>query len=375
MTAPRWRIQVGDDLAVLRDAGGLVGHAFQTHVWLDAWSGTLGRGGRPLMIVVADPHPVLLLAMTLVRRGGLRIVEPLGGDVTDYHAPLADPAFAATLTPGDAARLWHDICRALPPHDLILWPRMPALLDAGLPNPLAGLAVARPAGTAWSLALPTGADAPRLRPRFAKRLAQARRQLDRRGAVALEVIDTPAARRAAVDEVIAMKGRRWRETGARDASHDDRFRAFYQHIAESDDPQLRPHLSRLRCGAETVAMHLGVVHRGRFHFLLVGWQGGEWRKYSPGLLMTDALVRHAMARELAVFDFTVGEEAYKLEWADTALPLLTLEQARTWRGHLAFAARRAERIARRRLKRVAWLSHAVRWAAGRPPLATGEGRA
>jgi CelD/BcsL family acetyltransferase involved in cellulose biosynthesis len=347
----------------LADAIDLLGYAFQSPAWLTAWTQTLGLGSKLVLVVVADTQPRLVLAFMLSSRAFVRVIEPMGAGVSDYHAPLVDPSFVQTLSASDTARLWRDIRRALPPHDVLLWPHIPEMLDSDVPNPFATLAAARSEGSAWSRRLPLGCDPHPLRPRFAKRIAQSQRQLARKGEVTLEVINlaTPDT----IDELLRMKGRRWRETGAVDWSKNAGFRAFYERVAMGNADGVQPHLSRLRCGDVTVAMHLGVVHRSRFYFLVVGWQGGDWRKYSPGLLLTDALVRHAAAQKLNSFDFTTGDEPYKLEWADTPLVMRSLEQAETLLGHAVLAARKTRRLAYSRLRRIGWLRELVRRIVGR----------
>ena len=60
------------------------------------------------------------------------------------------------------------------------------------------------------------------------------------------------------------------------------------------------------------------------------------------------LLKYAIERGLQRFDFTIGDERYKLEWCDSSLKLYDHAAAATWRG---WPAARAT-AARRRLKRL-----------------------
>ncbi len=59
------------------------------------------------------------------------------------------------------------------------------------------------------------------------------------------------------------------------------------------------------------------------------------------------LLAYAIKRGLRRFDFTIGDERYKLEWSDLRLRLFDYSAAAAWRGWpVHFAS-----MARRRLKR------------------------
>ena len=117
-----------------------------------------------------------------------------------------------------------------------------------------------------------------------------------------------------------------------------------------------------------IAAHLGLVQRGRFYYLMLGWEAGEWRAFATGRLMLDAMLRWTCEQGLSVFDFTVGDEPYKQDWVDTDLPLYRYEAATSARGLAILSARAAGRGLRRRAKRVQWLRNAIRRLNGRPPI-------
>ena len=357
---------------------GLAGYAFQNLAWLRAWHTTMGVGVRLALTVVEDAggRVVLCLPLGIFTRRGVRIVAFLGGVVTDYNAPLADPGFAAGLNAADVAAMWRLIRTALPPHDVIRLTRMPVTLDpaaAGQPpvaNPLALLAGVGDDGQARSVALPATYEA-FLAGRKAKFVADTRRRQRRMaelGRVELHVAKTAPEMQSTLDTLFQMKSRRWRETRSKDWSEHPPFRAFYQTLSASGLPGGQVHGSSLTVGETPVAVHWGMIYRARFYHLMLGWAAGDWMRFATGRLITDALIQQVIPAGVRVFDFTVGNEGYKQDWVDTALPLLSYTAAVTRRGQAALALRRAARLLRARAKQVTWLRTIIRRIRKLPPL-------
>ncbi len=349
------RITVHDSVAALEAPWRLLegGHrwAFQCFGWQSAWAETLGRahGVRPCPVLVEDDAgPAMILPLGVARRRGLRVLGFLGGDVTDYHAPLLRPGFAPEM-----ASLWPRILALLPPADLVALDKMPPDIE-GVPNPMAALPGAEEHDAAFSLHLPASLEA-LLATRRANLRADSRRKrrrLNEIGPLRHAVADTPAAMEAALAAMMQRKSRRWLETGNADAFLDPAMGAFYRRASEAC-PAVA---STLLVGDEVVAAHWGLRDRGRFLYLMVGWSAGDWGKLSVGRIMVEELIGEAIAQGDSVFDLTVGGEAYKLDWSDTRMPLLRWERALTWRGHAWLAARRARAVARRQ----PWLRRLLR---------------
>jgi CelD/BcsL family acetyltransferase involved in cellulose biosynthesis len=131
-----------DDLASIWPTSGDLGdaraHVFQCADVLRVWCDTLGaaRGTKPCFVAVLDPHgvPLMLLPLGVERRGGVRVLAFLDGDVSDYNAPILFPSPAA-WSEGDVVRLWQALRRALPPFDVAVLEKMPERV-ADEPNPL-----------------------------------------------------------------------------------------------------------------------------------------------------------------------------------------------------------------------------------------------
>ena len=83
----------------------------------------------------ANGLPVLVLPLGLCRSAGSVCVTWLGGDITDYVAPVIGPKWATELTPEVFASLWSRIRELLPAHDVIHFERQPGMVGT-CPNPM-----------------------------------------------------------------------------------------------------------------------------------------------------------------------------------------------------------------------------------------------
>lgn len=354
----------------------LVHHAFQTFDWLASWAETLGTevAIRPLVVLVEEGGtPLMLLPLGIARRRGLATLCLMGGEVTDYHAPLLAADWPARLGPDGFAPLWSRILAALPHADVLRLGQMPQDV-LGVPNPFATLPGIRASDVALSLRLPDSVEAFRrgMRANLAADTRRKRRRLAEIGPIEHAPARTPQEMAAAVAAMAERKSRRFRETGNRDPFARPAFRAFYDRMSRRAPGDGEVRASVLRVGGEVVAAHWGMVHRGRFYYLMIGWSAGAWFRYSVGRILIDELVAAAIAERLEVFDLTIGDEAYKADWANERLVLLALERPLSQRGRLVLAAEAAHRALRERAKRVRWLRALVRRLAGRKPLPVGD---
>jgi hypothetical protein len=73
-------------------------------------------------------------------------------------------------------------------------------------------------------------------------------------------------------------------------------------------------LSSLSAGERVVAAHLGALWRGRLSWWVPAYDR-ELMALSPGRLLLEDLLRESHARGLAEFDFLLGDEAYKYQYA------------------------------------------------------------
>ena len=345
-------------------------YAFQSFDWLAVWQQTIGaaEGVEPYLVRLEDAagKTVLILPLGIYREGWRRVLRFLGGVVTDYNAPLIDPDFAARIAPADMARLWTAIVGLLPNVDLAWLPRMPEAIE-GVRNPMAALPGAAHTEDGHAAALPDTMAAFR-KARSTRMFTDTRRRRRRLAEVGPVEYRSPApesAEAAAIWPILArQKSRRWVETKCRDLFAEPPYVAFYRRLSEAGMQGGRVHVSCLKAGDTVVAAHWGIVCQGRFYFLIVGREAGDWDFYSPGRLLIEDLIEQSIAApDIGIFDFTGGDEGFKLDWSDRTLPLYEYLAPCSLKGAAFIAVHRL----RQRLKQNSRLRNWVRRLKGKAP--------
>jgi CelD/BcsL family acetyltransferase involved in cellulose biosynthesis len=329
-----------------RAAADCTGFVFQSFEWQAAYQATIGaaEGVAPCIVHVTDRSgaALLLLPLGLYRQGPLRILRFLGGAVTDYNAPLIAPGFADQITAPDFAALWHQIVDRLPRFDLFWFRRMPETIE-GERNPMVGLPGAGHTRDAYAAHIPQTVEVFRAgrSPKLFSDGRRQRRRLAEKGEFHLELHLDGAA---ALDTVAAMarqKSRRYQESGVRDIFAELGYLDFYRSL--TDGPMRLPgvHVSRLQVGDTTVATHWGAVHNRRLYWLMPGYEAGDWGRYSCGRLLLESAFEWCIENGMRVLDLTVGDERYKLDWADHSLALYECIGARSRKGAVYVGYQRA----------------------------------
>ncbi len=350
------RLFVHDDLCALRERWNQaldhsVAYGFQAFEWAAAWQRTIGQaeGARAIVAELQDAQgrTVMLWPLAIHREGRLRVLRFLGGVVTDYNAPIIDPTFTSQLAPGGIDIIWRAVLKGLPRVDLVWLRRMPATID-GVVNPMTQLKGSRHTENAYAARLPDTREAFRAS-RSPKHYADARRQLRRLAEIApvamVERAD-PAQAHALTAVMARQKARRWHESKSRDLFAEPGYLAFYQSLASGPQAWSEVAVCALNVGPDAIATHWGMIFRGRYYWLMPGYEAGDWGKYSSGRLLMQHMIDWSIDHGLTVFDLTVGDEDYKKAWADHTLDLHEWVAAQSAAGWLPVLKRRVRDWAR-----------------------------
>lgn len=121
--------------------------------------------------------------------------------------------------------------------------------------------------------------------------------------------------------VIRLKSEQCRRTGQLDFFAWPWTRALVEHLRAVDNPAFGGRLSALYAGDTLVAAHFGIrsqrVWQWWFPVYSLAHSG-----YSPGLLLMMEVAQAAAAQGHALLDLGRGDEPYKAQFADCALPLV-----------------------------------------------------
>ncbi|PPQ36641.1 hypothetical protein CCS01_04570 [Rhodopila globiformis] len=360
------RINVIDNLAQIealwrRASRELAGYVFQCFDWLVVWNATVGipEGITPALVQVSNTagQTLMLIPLGIRRLHGCRVLGFLGGEESDYKAPLIDRAFATSCCAAAFAELWAMILRRLPPVDIIWFSGMPATV-AGAPNPFVTLRGAVSVGCAHA-ATPLPDNFESYRKAHKSALFRKAARLYRNGAgnnpVRLERVADPTEMLGTLDLTLAW-GRRRYGNDFMSAS----VERFYRQILRSRLDAATPFVARLWIEDVVVATEVGMVQGNRFYGLLTAHESGPWARLSPGRLLMAEIVRWCIAEGIETFDLARGDEPYKKDFTDTEMSLHAYSHGPSRKGCIVlFCYAMMTRIYRQALKNPRLRTHIV----------------
>lgn len=363
-----WHVTVAEGREACRtalafDADAVVATPFQHPAWLAVWLDAFAGEEKDDVFLLevrerGESRVALWVPLARESRSGVRILRGWDRGVADYDGPILARDFAAT--PAETRRLWTAIRAALPACDLLVLDKMPARLGE-LANPLVDLPGVERSFNSTHVVRLDRLEGESVVAHFddgmRRSLDRKRRKLRNKGDLVFRL--TPACRAPEpLDRLLEWRRARFAEENrGRDVAP---VEAFWRRLAGEAEIA---RIAELSLDGRTLAAGFGTRVGDGFQLLATGFDVA-WKNWSPGLLLVEDLVVAAEADGVRLFDFTIGDEAYKLDFHVEVEPLWDLFQPCTLKGRLAALWRRAQ--IRRRRRRLAEEA-AARLAAAPPP--------
>jgi CelD/BcsL family acetyltransferase involved in cellulose biosynthesis len=330
---------------------------FQTYDWLSNWQRCVGaKAGVTPAIVTARQHGKLLFILPLAaqRKGPVRRITFLGHTLCDYNAPLLAPDFSAQVSDTQFRALWKAALTLLQRqfhYDLLLLDKMPEKISQQA-NPMCLLGTSLHASGAHATALGENWE------RFysAKRSSATRRRdrtkrrkLAELGDLRFITAEAPDEIRKTVDVLIEQKSRWFQRMGIANFFEIPGQKEFFLRLATTARPFV--HISQLSVGPNCAAANLGLLFQGCYYHVLASHDDGPASRFGPGVAHLHELMQFAIEHGCKSFDFTIGDEAYKRDWADSELELHDHVSGDGLLGQLAAVATKAALRAKRFIKK------------------------
>lgn len=320
--------------------------AFQSFDFLETWYRHIGAAAKiDIQIVVVWDNrakPRMILPLGIEKNGGLRRLSWLGDCVNDYNAPLLAPDFENQVSAEEFRTLWGSIKTILPAHDVVEFMRLPAKVGEQK-NPFVDLDVSLNASGAHMTVLSNDFDAyynEKRKSKAKKHFRSHQRKMEEIGELSYIHPETTQEIEASVEQLIAFKSDSLNAMGVRNFLENEGYVGFYKELAVTSGGNGLAHVSHLEIGGEYAAGNWGLVHKGRFYYLLASYNGPRFGRFSPGIFSLVETMRWATEQGVAAFDFTIGDEAYKREWCEVSIDLHDHLQATTLRGAVALLVKR-----------------------------------
>jgi CelD/BcsL family acetyltransferase involved in cellulose biosynthesis len=331
--------------------------AFQVFEWLAAWHRHVGSiaGIVPVIAVgyFASGETALIVPLAAEPGRAVRRLRWFGQDLCDYNAPLLSPDFSQRIAPARFVTLWQGLCKQIQNdpqtrYDWIELEKMPQTIGAQI-NPFTLLAVTPN---------PSGAHLTRLGDDWEKFYFDKRSSATRRHDRAkrrhmsqfgeIRFVSCASDARQTMEQLIAQKRHSLYRRGIPDIFSRPGVKELFLDIASNDALRHLFHISRIDINGVCVAAIFAILFGDCYYHVLASYDDtAPAAQFGPGALHLRELLAHAIKLGFKRFDFTIGDEPYKREWADSGLKLYDYSAPATWRGWPASLSS----AGRRRIKR------------------------
>lgn len=162
------------------------------------------------------------------------------------------------------------------------------------------------------------------------------RKLKELGAVEIQFLEDDASRGEAIEWALRMKAD-WlkRKNVGNDFLREAEFREFLIHFAQASQ---RLSVMTMTLDGAIIACKIGTVDETRLEGFITVYDP-HYEDFSPGVLLLVEALRWCFSRGL-IYDFRIGDEAYKMNWADAVANKTTHYVALGRWGEAYFLARK-----------------------------------
>ena len=307
--------------------------------WWDAYRATEQQPSLKLKIIFAYSNGklVAILPLVLEQNRFLSRLTWLCADLSDYNAPLIERDFFETLDRAKIDALLSGVLDTIPNIDLLYLPKQPKEI-AGRPNPFHGYRAhdyrlsyhSAGIGGDWESYF-KGQRAGKTRSRLK---SKARHMRERAGMIIRECSD-PVERSEITCKTIKWKQAQLVQSGGMDPFAGSEVIPFFMALAQDVHVRDDFRVFTAEVDGQPIACAFGLVTDGRFILYQTAYEPGEYARYSPGVLLLMQMMEMFAGEGFEVFDFSIGDEPYKFDWADEHSDLSVTLRAQNLTGWLA----------------------------------------
>ncbi len=297
-------------------------HVYQSFDWLSGWYKSVGVAAslEPCLAVIRgrDDKLLMLLPLAVERSGLWRRLVWMGGEFFDYHAPVLMPGAADRLNNVEPRAILQAIRLELPNVDYAFFARQPASVGEQA-NPLIDDSAIRCTQAAHQTKL-VGDWATYYGGKRGRRTRhndrRKRKKLEKEGLLSFIVAEDAESIDRLLDALISQKGVYARSLGERNILEWPGYREFLRDktIAGLEDGTIL--LCGLTLDDKVLGVQWGALHRRRLYSILASYDAGAYSKLSPGEFLLHDLMGWCFENGIDLFDFTYGDEPYKLAWCE-----------------------------------------------------------
>lgn len=312
---------------------------FQQPSWLEklqthACSTALGKV-QTLLIREQDTQQLILaLPLLLRRKGPLRLLEFLNMGFVDYAASIYNTAFLDELIRQSGA-LSAEIDSILPSHDL-LWIKHIHATDQILLHLFPKAHQLNANFDSHRTELTGSFEDWRKKTMSKKRrgnLRRARQKLLEEGSLRSQLVSNPDEIMRAFSSLRAFRHLRFSENRRTEHMQNQSVFEFYLHLAQQGARDGSTRTYQLLLDDVCIAVAFGLCHEEEYIYLLPGADFKRYGRHSPGVILLEDMICDLMKDGFGGFDFSIGDEAYKMQFGTYPVAIQTLARPQTLTGH------------------------------------------
>ncbi|MBD8552990.1 GNAT family N-acetyltransferase [Rhizobium sp. CFBP 8762] len=295
--------------------------------WCKAWVAT-----HASELAILEGHSSgethVILPLEIIQRGPFRTAQFIG----TLHSNLNTGLF--TLEHGvDLRRALKGIA------DLVILDRLPSIV-ADKPNPLVISGSVRNQNSAFQLTLRPTMEATLQQlnaKRRRKKFSLSQRRMQALGGYSYVIATTPEEHRGFLDAFFEQKAARFQSLDLPEVFGQESIKAFFQTLAAENSDLLQMNAIRLQDGSNTLVAIAGLTHKGGRTLCQFSSINETVADASPGELLFYHMIERACQTGQTVFDFGIGDQAFKRSWCTVETPHYDTVVPLTWKGHIGAA--------------------------------------
>ena len=251
--------------------------------------------------------------------------------MSDYNAPvLFAPAGDWDAT--TVRMIWQAMRQIRPRFDFAIFDKVPDRVG-DLANPLRYLVTSPYSVSGHAITLSGTFDNFEAKLPHRRSLQKATRRLCQQETPIFDIAKTPEQYDIYIEALIRQKSRQYLETWGWDGLDRPGYRQYLRKARRLVYPSGPVCLFALKVNGTIIATTWGLVAWSRFYGNMKAYEGGEWRRYSPGRILFNKIIEWCFANNLALLDCGVGDAADKEEYCDVTTTLYQVGLPVTMRWH------------------------------------------
>mgnify|MGYP001300942361 CR=1 FL=1 len=325
---------------------------FQSYTWINHWYKTVG-----FPVYQVQPHIVglykgkeleALLPFGIRKIGPIKVLEWLGGLVTDYMIPIIKRE--SEFFNCNFLLVWEEIKKAIPEYDALLLSKQ--LTYIGLEkNPFSYNFNGRHMMNSYQSFFKVGWEEYKkihLSTNILRDTRRRRRRLSEIGNLEFKIFQQEQDISNLLKVMFQQKSRRYDEKDGWDLFKLNEYKDFYEKMPKALNQDSSIHCSALLLDNKIIATHWGVTSSDSLFYLMMSHKGEDFAKYSAGRLLLENLLEWCSNSGRSYFDFTGGEESYKKVWSNHSVELTEVLEFESMKGRLYIYAHLLKSYLRRK---------------------------